>query len=159
MGSNLGDRLYALDQALERMRDRLGEIAEVSSLYETPPWGFESNHSFYNLGVLLETVLSADVLVAEIWAIESSLGRVRSEAAGYGDRVIDIDIIYFEDWRLRTGSLQIPHPKRAARRFVLTPLVEIAPDFVDPEWGVDIQQLLRKTPDLTRIEKIGDFSL
>lgn len=155
MGSNLGDRLGFLGKALEKMRDRLGEIIEISSVYETVPWGFESNHNFYNLAVLLDTAFPAEVLMAEILTIESALGRVRSEMTGYGDRVIDIDIIYFEDRCLRASGLHIPHPQRAARRFVLVPLAEIAPDFIDPEWGIPIQRLLKRTPDLIKLKKIS----
>ena len=161
MGSNLGNRLYHMRQALDQIGSQLGECTAVSSLYETRPWGFESAYAFYNAAVCVQTQLAPTVLMAETQAIEQQLGKEPRLGGAYRDRTIDIDIIYFEDWQLCSPELRLPHPKRADRSFVLLPLVEIAADFIDPEWGVSLSQLSEKLRDRSGVVELEgpDWSL
>lgn len=159
LGSNLGDRLYFMRRALDALHGQLGVITAVSGVYESAPWGFESDKPFYNAALRLETPFLPAVLLAGIAAIERRLGRQPRQPRSYSDRTIDIDIIYFEDWRRVTGQLQLPHPRRAERRFALLPLVEIAARLIDPEWQLSTAQLLANTSDPSAVKRLDGLSL
>lgn len=145
LGSNLGDRHTLLLSAIDLLARRVGRLVRASSFIETEPWGFTSPHRFLNAVVLLETTLSPLDLLHETQAIECQLGRTRktpsatsssSSAVGgfpadtpplpsYSDRPIDIDILLYDDLRLSTPELTIPHPHMYERDFVLRPLREV----------------------------------
>ena len=139
-GSNIGDRYSNLAAALQRLRDVV-EVRAVSSIYETEPVGHLDQPLFYNIVCSGTTVLSAPELLKCTKEIESALGRQPSFRNG--PRLIDIDIIFFDDLRMAQGDLTIPHPRMAERAFVLVPLVEIAPQVVDPISGHTAQELLQ----------------
>src|SRR5215467_14330435 len=132
LGSNIGDRYSNLAAALKRIRDVV-EIRAVSSIYETEPVGFIDQPQFYNIVCSGTTVLPAPELLKYVKGIESELGRQPSFRNG--PRLIDIDIIFYDDLRMVQGDLTIPHPRMVERAFVLLPLVEIAPQVVDPISG------------------------
>lgn len=140
LGSNLGDRYNNLAAALRRLRDVV-EIRAVSSIYETAPVGFLMQPRFYNIVCSGMTALPAAELLKYAKEIERELGRRPSFPNG--PRLIDIDIIFYDDLRTAQADLTIPHPRMAERAFVLVPLVEIAPHVVDPISGHTAQELLQ----------------
>lgn len=143
LGSNLGDRGAILDQAIRLLSVRVGRVTSVSSVIETEPVGFESEHSFLNQVVAVESELAPLDLLNVTQDIEQQLGRTHKSKDGvYQDRSCDIDIILYGDRIINDDSLSIPHPRFRERYFVLKPLSEIAPDVVDPVTGKTIETLL-----------------
>ena len=150
LGSNLGDRLQILQAARELIQKQIGEIDTISSIYETAPWGVLDQPSFLNQVVKVLTSLEPEETLRIILGIEHELGRVRYER--WGARVIDIDILYFQDMILDSSRLTIPHPRLHERRFTLTPLAEIAPDFIHPLLKKSSVQLLEVCPDQSEVK-------
>ncbi len=130
LGTNLGDRFQQLDLARKQLESRIGAIIDASSVYETAAWGVEDQPAFLNQALLLTTDLQALDCLEITQSIEQELGRIRIKK--WGERVIDIDLIYFNQDIIDLPTLRIPHPFIAERRFVLAPLVEIAPDYIHP---------------------------
>ena|ERR1700690_2754205 len=139
LGTNLGDRLANLRAALNAFSPEIKVVAE-SKVYETPPWGYEDQPAFLNMAVRCETALEPESLLKRIQQLEVELGREQSFR--WGPRLIDIDILFYDDLFLESESLTIPHPRLHERGFVLVPLVEIAPDFVHPVSKKKIKELL-----------------
>ena len=153
LGGNMGDRLAVLNNARHLLSKYCGQILNSSAIYETAAWGKEDQPSFYNMAVELSTVFSPEELLLAIHKIEQELGRVREER--WGERRIDIDIIYFGYHQINTPSLQIPHPFRDQRRFVLLPLAEIAATFEDPVLHKTIAALLEACADPLPVVKLA----
>jgi len=130
LGANLGDRLMQLNSALSALEDSLGNIAKVSAIVETEAWGVEDQPSFLNQVIEVKTFLNPIEALEICQSIENQLGRVRSEK--WGARVIDIDILYYENEHINLPNLQIPHPYIQDRKFTLIPLVQIAPEYIHP---------------------------
>ena len=151
IGGNMGNRMANLDIALNLMESNLGKITLLSSRYETAAWGFTEQPHFLNQAVLLQTDLLANDLMLAILNIEKSMGRERS--IPLGPRIIDIDIIYFNEEIIDNISVTIPHPKMTARRFVLLPLVEIAPDYIHPILLKSNSVLLKECGDSLAVNK------
>lgn len=129
LGANLGDREHAISEAVRLIGELIGEVKRQSSLHETDPWGFESENSFLNAVVCCHTVLSPHQLLQYTQQIEQTLGRTSKTIDGkYHDRVIDIDILLYDDWVVDTPDLKIPHPLMLDRDFVMIPLREIKSD-------------------------------
>ncbi len=147
LGSNLGDRHAYLRHAVRDIQLYCGPIFIRSAVYESEPWGFDSELSFLNQAVGIHTELSAIALLDTLLQIEKSYGRHRTGNGGYASRSIDIDIIYFDDQIINSTKLSVPHPRLHQRRFVLVPLNEIAPEFVHPELKKTNRELLLKTTD------------
>ena len=147
LGTNLGDKRKNLDDALLVIKERIGTVVSLSSFYETAPWGFESQNSFLNAAVGVDTALTPEALMQATQEIEKQLGRRhKSVQKVYHDRPIDIDILLYGDTILQTETLTIPHPEMTERRFVMEPLAEIAPDVVHPVFGKTISKLLSLIP-------------
>lgn len=142
LGSNQGERKALLHQAIDAIDRSLGRVDSISSFIETEPWGFTSPHPFLNTTLLLSTELTPLELLDATQAIERELGRQqKSDQAGYTDRPIDIDLLFYEDLILESLRLTLPHPLLHRRAFVLDPLLEIAPDLLHPILGKTITEL------------------
>ena len=138
LGANLGNKRKQLITAITFLAEKAGDIPAFSGFYETSPWGFSSPYAFLNVAVHLETSLSPGELLAITQQIECEMGRTtKSKDRQYNDRIIDIDILMYDDLILQTPDLVLPHPLLHERLFVLQPLSEIAPTLVHP--------ILRKT--------------
>lgn len=126
LGTNLGSREDNLERALRLLQEQVGVLLRRSSVHETAPWGFESSHMFLNLCVCMATSLSPLQLLTTTKQIERQLGRTRKSAHGhYADRLIDIDILLYDDAHINEPGLVIPHPHMYEREFVMMPLNEI----------------------------------
>lgn len=158
LGSNLGDRLQNLQSAIDSINSKVGKICSVSSVYETPPLGFESNEHFYNICLSLYTQLDPIELLFQLQQIEIELGRKRKsgEENGiviYSSRIIDIDILFYGSLLIDSEKLSIPHALFADRKFVLFPLNEIASNFTDPLSKLEIKDLLSMCNDTSILYK------
>jgi deoxyguanosine kinase len=146
LGSNQGNRLKNIELCLELIHQEAGTIIKVSKLYETPSWGFESE-AFYNCALLLHTSKSPMEILAQILEIEKKLGRIRNENSGYQSRIIDIDLIAFDDEIIHLDHLHIPHPLMQNRKFVLLPFQDLNLGWQHPVLKKSISELLQITPD------------
>lgn len=144
-GGNIGDRKRNLQTAAAQIEKRVGKILQSSKIYETDAWGFTNQPSFYNQILIVESKLSAQKIIQTILQIEEKMGRVRTikNAA----RIIDIDILFFNDEAVNEQNLIIPHPEIPNRRFVLTPLNELVPEMVHPVSKKKIRELLSTCKD------------
>ena len=150
IGSNIGDRkLYLLEA--KHFLNAIGHVAKASSIYETAAWGKTNQATFLNQALLLETLLEATELLNNILGIEEKMGRKRLEQ--YGSRIIDIDILLFNDDVINTPTLTVPHPAMVNRSFTLIPLAEIASNIVHPVYNKTIQILLKECTDMLSVEK------
>ncbi len=126
MGSNIGNRKRNMREAVEYLESMVGTVTRQSALYETEPWGFESPNLFINMCVCVETPLAPRQLLEATQEIEKRMGRVgKSVNHEYQDRIIDIDILLYDDMTVDEPDLKIPHPLMKEREFVMTPLNEI----------------------------------
>ncbi|PVX45310.1 2-amino-4-hydroxy-6-hydroxymethyldihydropteridine diphosphokinase [Flavobacterium sp. 103] len=146
LGSNQGNRLKNIELCLELIHQEIGTIIKVSHLYETPSWGFESE-AFYNCALVLHTLYSAQKILELVLQVEKKLGRIRKENVGYQSRIIDIDLIAFDDEILDLDHLQIPHPLMQNRKFVLLPFQDLNVGWVHPILKKTIAELIQITPD------------
>lgn len=154
LGGNIGDVAAAMRAVLAMLDARNDtDVAAVSSLYRTPPWGLTDQPDFLNCAALVKTQLPADELLAACLDAEKALKRDRAGATRWGPRPIDIDVLTYDDQTIRTDALVVPHPRMTDRGFVLLPLGEIAPHIVVDgktigDWAAAI--------DATGIERIGE---
>ncbi|RYE22838.1 MAG: 2-amino-4-hydroxy-6-hydroxymethyldihydropteridine diphosphokinase [Sphingobacteriales bacterium] len=144
LGSNEGDRLQWIYDALQQL-DKHGLFADLSPVYETAAWGLEDQPSFLNVALYLQTALTAEQLLGAIQQIELNLGRQRETK--WGQRTLDIDILFYNDLVIDHEDLKIPHPHLQERRFALTPLNDIAPELMHPVLTQTIATLLENCPD------------
>jgi len=151
LGSNLGDRAGYLLLAVRKMLDASLDVIRLSSIYETEPVEYEEQPAFLNLVAELRgsTLPSPEQTLARLLRIEYSLGRTRD--VPLGPRTIDLDLLIFKDERSDTEFLMLPHPRIAARRFVLVPLAELVPNLVHPLIGKPINELLAETKDSSTV--------
>jgi len=154
IGANLGNRENNIFLAVEKIRELIGPVINVSPVYETEPWGFKSENKFLNIVIEVETKIKPSGLLGRLMMIESLLGRVR-DGKQYTSRTIDIDILLYNNKVLETKVLVIPHPRMHERKFVLVPLCEIAPDMVHPVLKKNIRELLKECPDKSYVRRQG----
>ena len=150
-GGNLGDRNQNLTTAREFISKQCGEIIAASSLYETAAWGNTDQPAFLNQALEIVISLNARQLIRRLLKVETMMGRVREEK--YGPRIIDIDILLFNDEKHNYQLLKLPHPEMQNRRFALLPLAEIAPDIVHPVLNKTITELLKECKDKLSVKK------
>jgi 2-amino-4-hydroxy-6-hydroxymethyldihydropteridine diphosphokinase len=153
LGSNLGDRLQTLQVTRDMIGEKVGEISIRSSVYETAPWGVTDQPAYLNQVIVINTAQEPEEILRNILDIEHELGRIRYER--WGARVIDIDLLYYNDLMLDSARLTVPHPRLQDRRFTLIPLVEIAPDFINPVLQKTSIQLLSECSDEGLVTRIS----
>ncbi len=157
IGSNVGNRLEHLTQAIHAIHEQVASVVKVSPLYETPAWGFESA-AFYNGVVVLHSYKSAQKILAQLLKIEKQMGRVRTQDKGYQARIIDLDIIGYDEEQIATDTLQIPHPQLQHRNFVLLPLKDVVPNWVHPVLKKSVTELLATTSDASVCTKVHNMT-
>ena len=153
LGTNLGERLTNLHAAIAALAPEITVLTE-SHVYETPPWGYEDQPAFLNMAVKAETDLEPEALLKYLKQIEAELGREKS--VRWGPRLIDLDILFYDDLVIDTPPLVIPHPRLHERAFVLVPLADIAAECVHPVFGEFVWELLLKA-DMSGIESLTEL--
>lgn len=152
LGTNLGDRFANLLKAQHEIGRLVGKIVTQSSIYKTQAWGNTQQPDFFNQVIEINTSLSPEIALTTILSIEEGMGRIRYEK--WGPRVIDIDILLWNNLIIETNQLTIPHPGIALRKFTLLPLNEIAASFMHPVIKKSVHQLLTECTDLLKVEKL-----
>lgn len=150
-GGNVGDRMRQLERARKEITEQCGRLTKISSVYDTAAWGQTDQASFLNQALELETLMTSVQLLRKVLDIEKKMGRIRKEK--YGPRIIDIDILLFNDEISDYSFLQLPHPELANRRFALLPLTEIAPGLIHPLLHKSISVLLDECNDKLEVKK------
>lgn len=146
LGTNQGNRLRNIENCIELIHKEVGTVIKTSKLYETPSWGFDSD-AFYNCALILHTFMSANTILSKILKIEKQLGRVRDSTLAYQSRIIDIDLIAFNEEIIEKKNLQVPHPLMQNRNFVLLPMLDLNTDWIHPILHKKITELLEISPD------------
>jgi len=152
IGGNMGERELNLERARNLIGEKCGEVTTISSIYETAPWGETDQPVFLNQALQIITSLKPMPLLQKLLDIEKQLGRTRQ--VKFGPRNIDIDILFYNEETHNYPLLTIPHPALQYRRFVLTPMNEIAPGFVHPVFKKTIAELLEECPDDLPVNKL-----
>jgi 2-amino-4-hydroxy-6-hydroxymethyldihydropteridine diphosphokinase len=149
-GGNIGSRKKNLGTAASLIQEQIGTIIQSSKIYETDAWGITNQPAFYNQIHIVESKFSAEEVLNKILNIEEKMGRVRTikNAA----RIIDIDILFFNDEIINNPNLIVPHPEIINRRFVLKPMNELAPEMIHPVLKKSIQELLQNLKDELRVK-------
>ena len=154
LGSNIGDRKKYLDEAVSLITFELGLINNISKVYESTPWGVEGQQKYLNQILQINYKFEPLDLLKSILDIESRMGRKRIEK--WGERVIDIDIIFFSNYIIENVDLCIPHRHMHQRNFVLVPLNDIASDYIHPKYKITVKELLYNSKD---IESVYEYEL
>jgi 2-amino-4-hydroxy-6-hydroxymethyldihydropteridine diphosphokinase len=145
LGTNIGNKINNLRIAIGLLSTTAGKIVKKSSIYRTAAWGKEDQPDFYNQAVLIESPLQPEHLMEQLLIFEKQMGRQRREK--WGARIIDIDILFYNDKIIDLPYLKIPHPQLPNRKFALVPLAETDPDWIHPQSGKNIMYLLMACSD------------
>lgn len=160
IGSNLGNRKANLQYAIAEIKNRLGCKLKVSAVYQTKPWGYQSDNPFYNIGVSIEANHDLQYLLEVFREIERDSGSLahRKPDGSYADRMLDIDIICADGLIIDTPALTIPHRQMQFRAFVLYPLSELLPDWIHPVTKQSIEEMLAALPasERTSVQRLND---
>ncbi len=148
LGGNQGDRKELLSRAIEKLEEK-GKILLKSRMYESESWGNVAQGNFLNQVVMVETSLTSSDFLAFVQGIENKLGRTRNEK--WGNRTMDIDILFWGNEQIYTADLTVPHPFIQERKFVLAPLAEILPDWIHPVFQKSVSQLLEECQDPSKV--------
>ena len=152
IGTNVGHREQNIENCILLIKERIGNVKSVSSIYETEPWGVEGQDNFYNIVLEVETHLQPLSLLQGVQQIENDLGRIRIEK--WGSRIIDVDILFYDDYVFSMDNLIIPHPYIATRNFVLQPLSEIKPNLIHPKLRLTLQSVIDHCKDKNWIKRL-----
>jgi len=155
IGTNQGDKLVNIQQAINSIADKVGAVLKVASVYETASWGFDSSN-FFNTCIKVSTHLPPEQLILRLLSIEKELGRTRKNTEGYSDRLIDLDILLFDDEIIFSKTLIVPHPRMLERKFALVPLVEIARNVIHPIEKKHLYICLENCTDTSEITRLDD---
>lgn len=153
LGGNLGDTASFFKQAIALITTRIGEVITLSAIYETEPWGVDGQQNYFNQAVELKTLLMPEKLLKETQAIEYELGR-RKSLQNWAPRIIDIDILFYNQEIIEQIDLKIPHPLLHQRMFCLIPMQEIAPDYIHPIMKYSIRSLVNICNDKLLVRNI-----
>ena len=151
LGSNIGDREQQLKFAISEIKERLGNVTNYSKVYETSPWRVDGQSNYLNQVLEVKTKLDAEIVLSIALEIEDDIGRKRIEK--WGERLIDIDIIFYNNEIIERANLCIPHKYMHERRFVLIPLNEIARNFLHPKYNKTVAELLLECNDFESVEE------
>jgi 2-amino-4-hydroxy-6-hydroxymethyldihydropteridine diphosphokinase len=152
LGGNLGNTREIFEQTYPWIEKKIGHIRQKSSLYQTAAWGMTDQADFLNQVIEVETTLVPEAILTQLLAIEQLFGRMRD--VRWGPRSIDLDLLLQDDVQLKTELLEVPHPRMQDRKFILIPLVEIAPDVLHPGLGLTSEALLKATKDSSSVTLI-----
>jgi 2-amino-4-hydroxy-6-hydroxymethyldihydropteridine diphosphokinase len=146
LGTNLGNREKNINVAVDNIRKLIGKQLSLSTLYKTEPWGYTSENMYVNAVISIETKLTPQQILTATQNIERKMGRAKKSVNGqYADRIIDIDILLYDNIIIKTPELTIPHPLMTKRMFVMQPLAEIAPDLIIPEINKNIKTIINES--------------
>ena len=154
LGTNDGTKATNLELSELMIASRIGSIDSKSHVYKTAAWGKTDQDDFLNVALMSKTNLSPSEVLKQIHIIESKMGRVRVEK--WGPRIIDIDIIFYDEKIIKKPDLIIPHPQLTNRNFVLTPLMDICPEYIHPELQLSISELHAKCTDQSKVKRLED---
>jgi 2-amino-4-hydroxy-6-hydroxymethyldihydropteridine diphosphokinase len=154
LGSNKGDAFKNLQLAIDAVHRKIGYVKSISRVYKTKAWGFEAD-DFNNACILVETHLGAKKLLKSLLEIERNMGRQRNNTEGYESRIIDLDILFFNDDVIALPNVTIPHPKLHQRRFVLVPLIDLSSQIYHPVLEKNIAALIDDCEDKLEVEPIN----
>tara|TARA_B100001250_G_C19715970_1_gene751492 strand:- start:748 stop:1233 length:486 start_codon:yes stop_codon:yes gene_type:complete len=149
LGSNIGERDKILSMSAKLISKDIGRIYLSSKIYESTPWRVDGQENYLNQIVGIKTLFSAQETLDAILKIENQLGRIRVEK--WGERLIDIDIIFFNNDIIETPELCIPHKYMHERNFVLEPLMEIAPNLIHPKYNKTVSELFNESKDMEKV--------
>lgn len=154
LGSNEGERIATIQQAIDTIALLPNtNVIQISKWYETEAWGITTLPPHVNVALAIDTQLNPQVLLQQLLDIETNLGRLRQ--IKWGQRTIDIDIIFYDDRIINESNLQIPHPLMQLRKFVLQPLNDLIPQFIHPILQITIENLLENCPDKLKVVAIN----
>lgn len=151
-GGNIGNTNLELSKAASMIHERVGLVRKASEIYRTEPWGNPNQQYFLNQVLEVESVMKPGDIMNTLLAIEQEMGRVRGKK--WEPRVIDIDMLLYDNLILESDTLTLPHPHLHERNFVLAPLAELAPDLIHPVLQLSIAQLLQQSADKGMVEKM-----
>ena len=154
LGSNIGERESFITKSMYKVEDDIGKIITASSIFETTAWGNKNQNNFLNSVIEIKTPFDAFTILQKSQEIENNLGRERSDK--WGERTIDIDILFYNNKIINTKELTVPHPLIQKRKFVLVPLSEIAPNYMHPILKKNISTLLSECKDT---QKVLDYEI
>ncbi len=152
LGTNIGDRHKNLLNALWAIEARAGTVRKRSAIYETEAWGKTDQPSFYNQVVQIATFLEPKALLDQLLSVEKTMGRLRNEK--WGERIIDIDILFYGHEIVEAEGITIPHPELPYRKFALIPMAELADDFIHPKLFQTIHELLKNCTDVLEVKRV-----
>ena len=154
LGTNLGNRVANLQQSIDKIREEVGMVRQQSAIYQTKAWGVNNQPDFLNQVIEVATPLSPEETLKTILRIETTMGRIRTRK--WYTRLIDIDLLFYEESIIKTSSLIVPHPYIQDRNFVLAPLVEIAPDLVHPIFKKNMMVLWEACEDTLLVKRFEE---
>jgi len=154
LGGNRGNTGHVLREAHKLIEQCVGGVRKYSAIYKSPPWGFEDTQWFLNQVLFVETSLTVREVLEKTQQIEQEMGRQKKTTTQYEGRLVDIDILFYDEVIVSSPDLTVPHPRLHLRRFTLVPLQELAPEMIHPVLNKSITSLLELCPDTSEVIKV-----